>query len=291
MMESINLGKEKIDFPIFERMNKLVASNAASWLLLFSFFFIVAAAAHSGFFAKWSLRDASDSNNRYSVEAMLDGTAHKPFVYRQLVPALANAADNLFPSPFKDYIISCFNPNESYTRAVSANRPSYAFRYRIVYLLHFLSLFLSLFLLRSVVLSIGSGQMEASFASATFVLAFPYLQTVGGYFYDAAELAFLSAAVLAALRGQYIILLVLAAVATYNKESFFFYLLTLYPLLRRSVSQKRTAAVLSTALLISGLANLSMKMIFINNDGGLLSFICGAILGTMFYLGFIASLK
>lgn len=114
--------------------------------------------------------------------------------------------------------------------------------------------------------------MEASFASAAFVLAFPYLETVGGYFYDGMELAFLSAAVLATLKGRYIVLLVLAALATYNKESFFFFLPTLYPLLRFSTGKKQTVAVLLPAMLISGAINFLTKINYVSNDGGAAEF-------------------
>mgnify|MGYP000091251506 CR=1 FL=1 len=273
-MESVSFTKSEPAFFFIEKIKRITASNPASWLLLISFFFIVAAAAHSGFFSKWSLRDASDlsSNNRFSFESMLDGTAHKPFVYRQFVPALANAADDMLPSNFKDYIVKRFDPSESYARAISANRPSYAFRYRIIYSLHFFALFSSLFLLRFIVLNAGGGQMEASFAPAAFLLAFPYLQTVGGYFYDGVELAFLSAAMLAAIRGKWVILLALSAIATYNKESFFFYLPTLYPLLRFHFNRYRTISIILSALLISGLVNLLLKMAFASNNGGAAEF-------------------
>ncbi len=273
-MESTSFGKLEVATFFTEKMKKVAASNMASWLLLLSFFFIVAAAAHSGFIAKWSLRDASDTpeNIRYSFKSMIDGTAHKPFVYRQFVPALANAAEGMVPSQFKDYIAKRFNPSESYARAISANYSSYAFRYRVVYFLHFLSLLISLFLLRDVVLSVGGGQMEASFAPTAFILAFPYLQTVGGYFYVGVELAFMSAAVVAALRGKYVMLLALSAVATYNKESFLFFLPTLYPLLRFYFDQKRTVAVVLAALLISALINLLLKISFASNDGGVAEF-------------------
>jgi hypothetical protein len=274
MMELITSEKWHAALSIPKKIENVVASNVASWLVLITFFFIVAAAAHSGFIAKWSLRDSPNpiADSRYSFESMIDGAAHKPFVYRQFMPALANLADSVFSTQFKDYVVKRFNPSESYARAVSANHSPYAFRYRVIYTLNFLSLFLSLFLLRSIVLSAGGRQMEASFAPTAFILAFPYLQTVGGYFYDSAELAFLSAAVLAAVKRKYLLLLALSAFGTYNKESFFFFLPTLYPLLRVYLSPKRTVAIILPTLLISGLVNLLLKTVFASNNGGAAEF-------------------
>lgn len=273
-MDLASYRSSEIAFYLTKKIRQIVASDIAAWLVLCAFFFVVSAAAHSGFIAKWSLHDASDTPEkmRYSFKAMVDGTAHKPFVYRQLVPALANAADTIFPAQFKNHVVTHFKISGIYSKVISADQASYAFRYRFIYASHFLSLFLSLFLLRSVILSAGGGQMEASFAPTAFILAYPYLQTVGGYFYDGVELAFFSAAVLAVLKRKYIIFVALSAVATYNKESFFFYVLTLYPLLRYSLNQSRTLAVFLAALLISGLVNVMLKIAFLNNDGGVVEF-------------------
>jgi hypothetical protein len=273
-MESVVRRNFKSVLFFTEQLKKISSSNAASWFLLCTFFFIVAAASHSGVIAKWSLRDANDSfeNSRYSFKSMVDGTAHKPFVYRQFVPALANALDTVIPSHLQTRVVQRFNPSENYVRASSANLASYEFRYRIVYFLNFSFLFLSLFVLRSLILQAGGGHTEAVLAPTAFVLAFPYLLTVGGYFYDSVELFFVGAAVLAVLKKKYLILLALSAIATYNKESFFFYLFTLYPFLRLSLNQRKSVALILAALLISGSINLLLKIAFIDNGGGAAEF-------------------
>ena len=55
--------------------------------LLALFYVIVAAAAFNGFYAKWRL---NDGHAPHSLASMVDGTAYRPYVYRQLVPAVAN---------------------------------------------------------------------------------------------------------------------------------------------------------------------------------------------------------
>ena len=45
-------------------------------------------------------------DNRYSLTAMMNGAAHKPFVYRQLVPTLANIATNGDSAPSQQRAIA-----------------------------------------------------------------------------------------------------------------------------------------------------------------------------------------
>ena len=41
-----------------DALQKFAASRAATFILYFAIFWVVAAASHSGFFAKWGLREA-----------------------------------------------------------------------------------------------------------------------------------------------------------------------------------------------------------------------------------------
>ena len=47
--------------------------------------FTISAASFEGFFVKWTFRDDSG----FSYQVILDGTAEKPFIYRQLIPTLS----------------------------------------------------------------------------------------------------------------------------------------------------------------------------------------------------------
>ncbi|MDD5323614.1 MAG: hypothetical protein PHD43_24035 [Methylococcales bacterium] len=93
------------------------------------------------------------------------------------------------------------------------------------------------------------------------------MQTLGGHFYDSAELAFFCGAVLLAIQGRLLALVLLTSFATLNKESFLFFLPALYPFLREKLDRKNTLAGLALAILVSGLLNAYVKFIFHQNPG------------------------
>jgi hypothetical protein len=203
---------------------------------------------------------------------MLDGSAHKPFVYRQLAPMASDLASRVTPDKAKGYLVEKLRPSDTFARATSAGGTDLQFRYLVIYYACFASLFLSLFVLRRIVLDAGGGDTAAIIAPASFILAFPYLQTVGGYFYDSTELLFLSLAFRLATQGKGLLLIALVAPATLNKETFFFFLPALYPLLRRSFSVKAASALIVFALIVAGIVNVLLKLAYIDAPGGAAEF-------------------
>lgn len=244
-------------------------SRAASLAALAAFFWIVAAAGYSGFMGKWGLRDESP---RFAIGRMLDASAQKPFVYRQLVPMFANAADRLLPERLKERLIEKLSPQQTFVGTPGLADPALRFRYMVICYVSFVSLFLSLFVLREIALAAGAGQGAALLAPAALALAFPYLQTVGGYFYDSVELLFFSAAFLAAARGRLLWLIALAVPATLNKETFFFFIPALYPLLRLQLPSRKAWGAVAVAVLASGLVNAAIKFAFADAPGGAAEF-------------------
>lgn len=246
-------------------LQKFAASRAATFILYFAIFWMVAAASHSGFIAKWGLRDGS---NIYGIEKILDGTADRPFVYRQLAPLVANFLDRHAPASWKTGVEQL--AGRLSTRV--SKLPEYRFRYLAIYYLSFLSLLISLFLLRRILIDWGMEENVALVAPIAFVLALPYLQTQDGYFYDSIELLFFSAGFLLASRGRIAALIALAIPATINKETYLFFLATLYPLLRH-VSTRRDASIgIGAAMSISLAVGLVIKFLFRDAPGGIVEF-------------------
>ena len=243
-----------------DALQKFAASRAATFILYFAIFWVVAAASHSGFFAKWGLREASP---KYSIVMMLDGTAHRPFVYRQLAPLIANFLDRHTPASWKA------GAEQAAWHLAKRSQPEYRFRYLVIYYLTFLSLFVSLFLLRLILIDWGLDESIALIAPIAFVLAMPYLQTQGGYFYDSIELLFFSAGFLLATGGRIGALIALTIPATINKESYFFFLATLYPLLSH-VSSRRDASIgIGAAMSVSLAVGLVIKFLLRDTPGGI----------------------
>jgi len=261
------------DFPRLAALQVRLLDQArrawASAVLLFAFFWIVASAGFSGGIQKHGMPDGARGGG---IEVMLDASAKKPYVYRQFSPQLANFLDRTLPSSLKEAISAAAAPERTFARTVYVTKPEFRFRYICVYYISFLALFASLFALRRILLDYGLGKGIAMAVPAIFVLAFPYLQTGGGYYYDQVELCFLALAYLAALRGRLVPLAIVSMIATLNKEAFFFFVPALFPLLFERVGRKRALLGCATAILASGLVNAAMKLLFFDAPGAAAEF-------------------
>ncbi|MEY3898504.1 MAG: hypothetical protein RLZZ214_4026 [Verrucomicrobiota bacterium] len=250
---------------------RISASRGASWLLLGAFFWIVASAGFSGFIGKWGLSGTAEhpaAEERFGLPIMLDGTAHKPFVYRQFAPLIAKGLEKILPEKIKGYACRRLLPKPQLEHMYSPPAPELRFQHLVVYYLSFFSLFLSLFILRRVLLDLGIGNLVAVLAPVSLILALPYIQTVGGFFYDNIEIFFLSTAFLLAGRGWAWSLIALALPAALNKETFIFFVPALYPLLRHHLSVKFSALAAGGAILAAGLVNVAVKFAFFHSERG-----------------------
>lgn len=237
------------------------------WVSLVVVYWVVAAAAFNGYYQKWRF---FDGNPEQSVVAMLDGTASRPYVYRQLLPQAANLVQSALPSGARGAIEQRLQDARGALAApagADATKPGYALRYRIVYYLTFLSAFLSLFVLRDLAMKTGLGAVSATIAPAIFMLLMPLIQTRGGYFYDYTELLAFSAAAWLAYEGRAIPLILLAAPMTLNKESFLFFAVSLFPLLMRRKGLVGAAVACALTGLVSGVTYLLVRDAFAGNAG------------------------
>jgi hypothetical protein len=75
-------------------MTRFFGSRFYSGFLLLFFFLMVAAASFNGFYTKWRLNDGHPS---LGLSYMVEGTAARPYVYRQLLPAIANQVQAMLP--------------------------------------------------------------------------------------------------------------------------------------------------------------------------------------------------
>jgi hypothetical protein len=147
-----------------------------------------------------------------------------------------------------------------------------SFKYRAVYVLSFLGSFLSLFILRAILQKENCSSAASILAPIIFILCLPYLQTFGGYYYDSWELMFLGSSVLLAMNGRWLILLMLAALATYNKESYVFFAPCLWPFLKEHLSLKKSVVIIAAMTFIAATINIYIKYIYGNNPGGIYEF-------------------
>jgi hypothetical protein len=261
-------------------------SNRLYRMCCFVLFFAAASASFSGYYQKWHFAEADMPGDDAwaSIEAMLDGTAHRPSVYRQLIPATANWLEGAVPQTARarvDTRIGSWigvgasgreSADEPFLYAVStsptANDPHYGFRYRVVYVETFLFALIAVYAMYFACSAVEPHSPGALLAPVIVILLLPYIMTKGGFFYDYPELAFFALAVWGALRRRWWWLVPIAALGTWNKETFLLFVVTLYPLLRRN-SSRLAAALRTGALCAVSLAVLvPIRLRFAQNPGG-----------------------
>ena len=240
-------------------------------LILIFIVFTVSAAAFEGFFVKWAFRDSDLTPQRFSFEAMYDGTAHKPFVHRQLLISVSKGLVEILPQDTKATLTEKIKADNFLAKKFKEVKIQDRFflEYYIVYFLAFTCLFASVFVWRRICIDLTDSPIAGTLAPLAFTIIFPYLETYGGYFYDFSELLFFSLAILFALKGRYLALIFMTPLAAHNKESFFFFLLTMYPLLRRTQTMKNTIMILGVSILLAGLSFLPTLLKFAGNAGSI----------------------
>ncbi|MFZ1107979.1 MAG: hypothetical protein WAN43_06505 [Rhodomicrobium sp.] len=243
--------------------NSQLWSRITSATLLFIVFWMTAAAGFCGFIVKRGL----GIEPGYTIDKMLDGTADRPFVYRRLVAALANAISSVLPDSTKEYLLVNLFPDYLHPTIPVFQDLDMNFRVFLVYNITFLFVIITLYLFRQVLLDAGHRNLCAVLASMSLVLAFPYIQTIGGFFYDWSELAFLSAAYLFAFRGSIVPLFILVIPATLNKETFLFFLPTMVPLLLNHFRLSRVVLITGSLIFISGVINILVKSYYAGSPG------------------------
>lgn len=241
----------------------------------FVLFLVAASASFCGYYQKWHFGEADVPGDdiRASFEGMIDGTAYRPYVYRQLVPDLANWLDRTVPQSAKSWLYSHQGSGaEAYIYAISssqtANSETYFFRYLVVYIVTFLFTMLAVFAMYRVCEASDVPSPAAVFAPVIVILLMPFFMTIGGFFYDFPELAFFALAVWMALQFDWWWIIPVAALGAWNKESFLLFIPTLYPLLRRRNSRRRAfTGVIVLSLVCLAVYSL-LRVRFAHNPGG-----------------------
>lgn len=238
----------------------------------FVLFVIVAAAAFQGYYSKWHFAESgvAGEDTPAAFEAIVDGTAYRPYVYRRLLPAIANGIAETTPDVVKRWWLDAQgNSDDALLKVLlpsrTAQQPAYAFRYLILYCQTFLWTLASVYAACSLASTLNLRLLPCAMAAITVVLVMPLLETRGGFFYDYPELTLFCLAYVLAHRGHWKWLTVVAAAGTANKESFVLFLLTLLPL-------SRTRRLLVPALFSSLTVFVGLHVAFRHNPGSVMEF-------------------
>lgn len=234
-------------------MNNIIKKFMLIFLLI-----AVTSAGYCGFFLKWSFRDGDPE---LGFEVMLEGTAKRPFVHRQLLPVVVKKSVEILPEQTKEKLRTKLeNKNQLENLfAQSHVQKKFLLEYYLMYVLCFILFFAAICILRLLLIEVTQDKFSATLGACLFAILFPFLEVVGGYYYDFGEVFFFFTAVLLALRKNFIALILITPFAEFNKESFLFFAATLFPFL----GLKKTFSL----MFIAGLSYLYVKNIFINNPG------------------------
>ena len=235
-------------------------------LMLIFLVLTVTAAGFNGFFLKWTFREGSP---HLGFEAMLEGTAQRPFAHRVLMPEVVKTITAAIPDEPREKLAKrLIERNEIEKKYAQAHVPKkYVIEYHLMYLLTFLSLFALIWVLRSILCEVTGDKVAGTLAALLFGLLIPYIEVLGGYFYDFPEFLAFFVAVRLALSGNLIGILILTPIAELNKETFFFFIPTLFPFVMKKLGFKKSAAYILSAMFIAGVTYLLVLSRFAGNVG------------------------
>ncbi len=235
-------------------------------LMLIFLVLTVTAAGFNGFFLKWTLRDG-DPN--FGLEAYLEGTAKRPWAHRVLIPNLSKAIVEVIPANAKEKLSKrLIERREIEKKYAQAEVPKkYVLEYYLTVIFAFLSLFAAVWVLRSIVNEVTGDKVIGTLTACLYALIIPYIEVLGGYFYDFPEFLAFFLAVRLALSGNLIGILILTPIAELNKETFFFFIPALFPFVYKKLDFKKSAAYILGAMFVAGVTYLLVLSRFAGNTG------------------------
>jgi hypothetical protein len=254
-----------------------VVQNCAREALLLLIYVAVSASVLNIFMQSRSLEEGSA---RFGLAHMLDGSAERPFVKRQLLPLIANPLTELVPAgdraTFVQHHLDKYHLRQTYFgRARHANSgteewtPDYAIKFHIIYALMFASLLGTLYLLRAVGhITLPSGNPLVPMLPVGFALLLPLSFLHGSFMYDFLELFFFAALLLAASRANYPWWLVLLPLAVLNKETAILAPLIYAPLLWSNCRRLAQRLVVLGSFVTAGAVFVLVMQSFQTNPGG-----------------------
>jgi hypothetical protein len=235
------------------------------------------------FLSNWSLLDGMPRN---SFAKFLDGTAHKPFVYRLLLPQVVSHTEPLLPDAVRDMLanniapvlqakfanrfIDKFKYDEPGLRA-RANKDwsqlSYRSSYVLAVILLYASLLATLFVLSRIAAVVGASTPVTIWAPVIYIFVLPLTYLNGGYYYDIPEQFFVSLLLLAALTCNWTVFVLAALLGQLNKETMLLMPLILTPLFFKKPGWTRTLLIAGAVSVICFLIYMATKAAFAANPG------------------------
>lgn len=192
--------------------------------------------------AKWRFRGDED---RFGLVLLMDGNAHRPFVYRRLAPELVRGATEQLLARLSPATVERLqaSPLARYRAPDEEWSPRKAVAFHVAYALVWLALLGTLLVFAALLRACLGTPPTAAIAYATLAVAlYPLSLVHGGYLYDAPEVLLWSALLWCALRGPTLLLPLLFLGMMANKESALIAVPGLLPILARRTGRWRALA-------------------------------------------------
>jgi len=256
-----------------QTMKEIRWARRYNQMCLFILFAVVSASSFSAFFDKWHFREPGGRgfDPVAGFDQIMDGTAWRPYIYRQLLPDLTYGIDGALPVNAIGRHVS----EDSRHRVIVAldlAGKTHPVQYITMYLILYLSALLGTYALYWVCRAANISPLASVFTPVIFMLLFPLFGVKGGYYFDYPELLFMALAVWIALGFDWWWIIPIAALGAWNKESFLLFVLTLYPLLRRRNSRVTSLLAVGVLAGVCAAVYLPIRMHFAHNPGGTVEF-------------------
>jgi hypothetical protein len=251
-------------------------------------FFLISIAVLYIFLSNWSLLDGMPRN---SFAKMLDGSADKPFVYRQLLPLLVNhiepaipealsgiLADNiapLFHRQFAERLINRFKydePGLRYRATQDWSQKSYRVKYVLAVIIMFASLWGTLNILANITTTVGASDAARLIGPIVYASLLPLSFLNGGYYYDFIEQLLISLLILSVLKGHWLWWALAAIAGQFNKETMLLLPFFLIPLIAEKIGLIRTIMLTSVTSAICFFLYIAVKTVFDSNPGSVMEY-------------------
>lgn len=215
--------------------------------------------------------------SRSNIFNMVNGTAYRPYVYRMLVPYIANRILISIPQTTSTMIVQ-ITRNNSVLKSFFADRRwyiIYATEYYVVLTLMYASLWgfvLSFrYLLRGL---FKTSERFINIASMLAILGLPSLYWFNTYLYDFMTLFLFTLGLATMLRRKWGLYLFIFTLACINKETTILltFIYTIHFFKHQKVKFSTYILLLLIQITIYGGIKMSIDMIFIHNTGGIVEF-------------------
>jgi hypothetical protein len=221
------------------------------------------------FLREWAFRG---DHSRFSLERLVDGTAHRPYVYRRLAPIAVRVVSAAVVRVGPPQLLERMERDSPLLRFRDRwetwNRRK-AILFHSAWLVVFASLLGSAFAARLLLRSAGFPGEGAftDYAPAIGLLLLPLSFLKGGYVYDAPELFLLLLATAFLLRSAWFAYYVVFALATLNKESAVFLVAGLCAVHLGRLPWRRLATHVGLHAVIGGAILVAVRYHFRDNPG------------------------